>query len=108
MNAGAGIRSRTITWHDPHESSVGTHSLPGLEFLHRLSSGLIPAPPVDELLGLRSTYVMPGRVVFEYEPREDHYGSLGAVHGGILTAVLDAAMNAAAQTTLDAGVGFAT
>jgi uncharacterized protein (TIGR00369 family) len=108
MTAGADIRSRTITWHAPDEAIAGAASLPGLEFLHRLSSGLIPPPPVDELLGLRSTYVMPGRVVFEYEPREEHYGSLGAIHGGILTAVLDAAMNAAAQTTLDAGVGFAT
>jgi uncharacterized protein (TIGR00369 family) len=51
---------------------------------------------------------MPGRVVFEYEPREEQYGALGAVHGGVLTAVLDVALAAATQTTLDAGVGFAT
>ena len=62
-----------------------------------------PVPPVAELLGLRGTYVLPGRVVFEYEPREEQYGALGAVHGGILTAVLDIAMCSAAQTMLDAG-----
>ena len=51
---------------------------------------------------------MPGRVTFEYEPREEHYSSLGAVHGGIVTAVLDTAMCAAMQSVLDADVGLAT
>jgi uncharacterized protein (TIGR00369 family) len=108
MTAGAEPRSRTITWHDPAEAAASAYSLTGLEFLHRLTSGLIPVPPVAELLGLRGTYVLPGRVVFEYEPREEQYGPLGAVHGGILTAVLDVAMTSAAQTMLDVGVGFAT
>ena len=101
-------RSRTITWHDPVESSAHANGLTGLEFLHRQTSGLIPAPPVADLIGLRGTYVMPGRVTFEYEPREEHYSSLGAVHGGIVTAVLDAAMCAAIQSVLDADVGLAT
>src|SRR5918998_5839929 len=103
MAAGVEPRSRTITWHDPAEAAASAQALPGLEFLHRLTSGLIPLPPVVELLGLRGTYVLPGRVVFEYEPREEHYGSLGAVHGGILTAVLDTPMDAALPTTLRAG-----
>jgi uncharacterized protein (TIGR00369 family) len=84
------------------------NGLTGLEFLHRQTSGLIPAAPVEDLIGLRSTYVMPGRVTFEYEPREEHYSSLGAVHGGIVTAVLDTAMCAAMQSVLDADVGLAT
>ena len=105
---GAVTRSRTITWHDPAEAAASSRSLTGLEFLHRLTSGLIPVPPVAELLGLRCTYVMPGRVVFDYEPREEHYGSLGAVHGGIVSAVLDTAMSCAVQSMLDVGVGFAT
>jgi len=101
-------RSRTITWHDPVESSAYADGLTGLEYLHRQTSGLIPAPPVADLIGLRGTYVMPGRVTFEYEPREEHYSSLGAVHGGIVTAVLDTAMCAAIQSVLDADVGIAT
>jgi uncharacterized protein (TIGR00369 family) len=100
-------RSRTITWHDPAETAAGAYPLTGLEFLHRVSSGLIPGAPVAELLGLRGTYVMPGRVVFEYEPREEHYSALGAVHGGILTAVLESAMGAAVHSLLDVGVGLA-
>ena len=101
-------RSRTITWHDPVESAAAAHGLTGLELLHRQTSGLIPASPVADLIGLRGTYVMPGRVTYEYEPREEHYSSLGAVHGGIVTAVLDAAMCAALQSVLDADVGLAT
>lgn len=101
-------RSRTITWHDPVESATSAHGLTGLELLHRQTSGLIPAAPVADLIGLRGTYVMPGRVTFEYEPREEHYSSLGAVHGGIVTAVLDTAMCAAMQSMLDAGVELAT
>ena len=101
-------RSRTITWQDPVESAASAHGLTGLEFLHRQTSGLIPPAPVAELIGLRGTYVMPGRVTFEYEPREEHYSSLGAVHGGIITAVLDTAMCAAIQSVLDADVALAT
>lgn len=84
------------------------HGLTGLEFLHRQTSGLIAAAPVSALIGLRATYVMPGRVTFEYAPCAEHYSSLGAVGGGIVTAVLDAAMCAAAQSVLDAGVELAT
>jgi uncharacterized protein (TIGR00369 family) len=51
---------------------------------------------------------MPGRVVFEFEPREEHYNPLGSVHGGILTTVLDTVMGCAVQSLLDEGVGFAT
>src|SRR6187551_133530 len=105
---GTMTRSRTITWNDPVESAAYGQGLTGLEFLHRQTSGLIPAAPVADLIGLRGTYVMPGRVTFEYEPREEHYSSLGAVHGGIVTAVLDSAMCAAMQSVLDAEVGLAT
>jgi uncharacterized protein (TIGR00369 family) len=101
-------RHRLISWHDPVEVAAHARGLPGLEFLHRLTSGLIPAAPVAELVGLRSTYVMPGRVVFEYEPREEHYNGLGAVDSGILTTVLDAAMAAAVQSLLAADRGLAT
>jgi uncharacterized protein (TIGR00369 family) len=101
-------RTRTITWHDPLEAAGLSRKLTGLEFLHRISSGLIAPPPVAELVGFEPVYVMPGRVVFEYEPREEHYNPLGSVHGGILTTVLDTVMGCAVQSLLDEGVGYAT
>jgi uncharacterized protein (TIGR00369 family) len=101
-------RTRTISWHDPAEAAVLSQGLTGLEILHRISSGLIPAPPAAELVGFAPTYVMPGRVVFAYEPREEHYNTLGAVHGGILTTVLDTVMGCAIHSNLDAGIAPVT
>jgi uncharacterized protein (TIGR00369 family) len=108
MDAVAPDRHRLIVWNDPVETAAQARALAGLEFLHRVTSGQIPAAPVAQLVGLRSTYVMPGRVVFEYEPREEHYNGLGAVDAGILTTVLDAAMAAAVQSLLSAELGLAT
>jgi uncharacterized protein (TIGR00369 family) len=101
-------RTRTITWHDPAEAAALSAGLSGLEILHRISSGLIPAPPAASLVGFEPSFVMPGRVVFAYEPREDHYNTLGAVHGGILTTVLDTVMGCAVSSKLDAGVAPVT
>ena len=101
-------RTRMITWHDPAEALALSNGLTGLEILHRISSGLIPAPPAAELVGFTPSYVMPGRVVFAYEPREEHYNTLGAVHGGILTTVLDTAMGCAIQSKLDVGIAPVT
>jgi len=101
-------RTRTISWHDPAEAAGLVQGLSGLEILHRISSGLVPPPPAAELVGFRPTYVLPGRVLFEFEPREEHYNGLGGVHGGILTTVLDTVMGCAVQSLLDAGVGLAT
>ena len=101
-------RTRTITWHDPAEAAALSAGLSGLEILHRISSGLIPGPPAAALVGFEPTYVMPGRVVFAYEPREEHYNTLGAVHGGILTTVLDTVMGCAIHSKLEAGVAPVT
>ena len=101
-------RTRTITWQDPAEAAALSAGLNGLEILHRITSGLIPVPPAAELVGFAPTYVMPGRVVFAYEPREEHYNALGAVHRGILTTVLDTAMGCAIHSKLEAGIAPVT
>jgi len=93
-------RTRTITWDDPAESAALSQGLSGLEILHRIASGLIPPPPAASLVGFEPSYVSPGRVVFAYEPREEHYNALGAVHGGILTTILDTAMGCAVSSQL--------
>jgi uncharacterized protein (TIGR00369 family) len=95
-------RSRTITWHDPVEAAALGHGLSGLESLHRIGSGLLPPPPVAELVGFQPVFITPGYVVFSYEPREEHYNTLGAVHGGIITTVLDTVMGCAVHSQLDA------
>src|SRR5687767_7093725 len=101
-------RTRTITWQDPAEAAALSAGLCGLEILHRISSGLIPGPPAASLVGFEPTYVMPGRVVFAYEPREEHYNPLGSVHGGILTTVLDTVMGCAVQSLLAEDITYVT
>ena len=101
-------RTRTITWHDPAEAAALAAGLTGLEILHRITSGLIPRRPPPSSSALLPTYVMPGRVVFAYEPREEHYNTLGAVHGGILTTVLDTVMGCAIHSKLEAGIAPVT
>ena len=102
------LRTRTITWNDPSDAAAMADGLSGLEILHRIASGLIPAPPAAALVGFEPTYVMPGRVAFAYEPREEHYNALGAVHGGILTTVLDTVMGCAVQSKLEPGIAPVT
>lgn len=101
-------RTRTITWHDPAEAAALSAGLSGLEILHRISSGLIPPPPAAALVGFEPSFVMPGRVVFAYEPREEHYNTLGAVHGGIVTTVLDTVMGCAVSSNLEPGIAPVT
>ncbi len=96
-------RTRTITWHDPADSALRAAGLDGLEILHRIASGQLPPPPAAELVGFRPVFVTPGHVVFGYAPREEHYTGMGAVHGGILTTVLDTVMGCAVSSRLEQG-----
>ena len=41
-------------------------------------------------------------------PGEQHYNPIGAVHGGIITTILDSVMGCAVHSTLPAGVGYTT
>src|SRR5690606_24458495 len=49
-----------------------------------------------------------GSVSFNFEPQEFHYNTLGTVHGGVITAILDTAMGCTLQSTLPAGVLYTT
>jgi len=108
MNTAAPDRYRMVTWQDPAELSRAAHELSGLELLHRIASRQLPPPPVADLVGFSPTFVSPGLVVFDYEPREEHYNALGTVHGGIVTTILDAAMSCAVHSELESGIAYAT
>jgi uncharacterized protein (TIGR00369 family) len=49
-----------------------------------------------------------GRAVFEGEPGEEHYNTIGGVHGGYVATLLDSTLGSAVHTTLPAGVGYAS
>jgi uncharacterized protein (TIGR00369 family) len=48
----------------------------------------------------------PGRVVFSCRPDESVYNPIGAVHGGLVCALLDSVLGCALHSTLPLGRGF--
>ena len=48
----------------------------------------------------------PGRVVFNCRPDKSAYNPIGAVHGGLVCALLDAVLGCALHSTLPQGRGF--
>jgi uncharacterized protein (TIGR00369 family) len=101
-------RTRTYSWQDPAVSAQTARTLPGLEFLRRIVSGELPAPPIAYALDYALLEVEQGRAVFGIQPAESHYNPIGMVHGGIPCTLLDSAMGCAVHSTLPAGVGYTT
>ena len=104
----AAARSLTVTWDDPMIYADASKHMSGLELLRAMLAGELPPPPVSRLIGQRAHSVERGRVVFEMTPGEQHYNPIGAVHGGIITTILDSVMGCAVHSTLPAGVGYTT
>ncbi|HXW67535.1 MAG TPA: PaaI family thioesterase [Thermoplasmata archaeon] len=101
-------RQRQFAWSDPGRFAEPLRTQNGLEFMRSFQTGVLPAPPFMEMLGVRIVSVEPSSVVFEFEPAEYMYSPLGNVHGGIVTVLLDTAMGCSFHTTLRAGVGYTT
>ena len=93
---------------DPREVADRGRRLSGLDYIHAIVRGELPAPPISHLVGFRLVDAEPGRALFEMEPGPQHYNPIGSVHGGIALTLLDSAMGCAVHTLLDAGVGYTT
>src|SRR6476661_599585 len=100
------LRSKTITWHDPHELAAAGRTLSGQDFISQIARRILPAPPIAELFGMTIESVAPGDVVFRCEPDESTYNPIGVVHGGLACVLLDTVAGCAVHTTLPAGVGY--
>jgi uncharacterized protein (TIGR00369 family) len=108
MATAAPARSLTIIWDDPMIAASASRTMSGLDFLRVMLSGKLPPPPISVLIGQRAVSAEPGRVVFEITPAEQHYNPIGAVHGGVITTVLDSVMGCTVHSTLPAGIGYTT
>ncbi len=97
-----------IGWQDPAALAERARAMPGREFLEAIRDGLLPAAPIQELMGFRLVEVEEGRVAFRAEPGEQHYNPIGVVHGGLAATLLDSAMGASVHSTLPLGTGYST
>jgi len=77
-----------------------------VEVLRDLLEGRLPRPPLVAVLDFALEEVEEGRVVFSLMPGEEHYNSLGSVHGGVYATLLDSAAGAAVQSTLPQGTAY--
>ena len=79
-----------------------------LDDLRQLVDGMRPPPPIATLLGFTLTAVSPGEAVIELPAGQQHANPMGALHGGVLCDIADAAMGIAYASTLAEGQTFAT
>jgi uncharacterized protein (TIGR00369 family) len=80
----------------------------GIELLREAIAGKLSTGPLMATLGCQLVEVSDGFARFELVPSEQLHNPTHAAHGGVLSAVLDAAMGAAVLTTLDGKSGYAT
>ncbi|MEU7476575.1 PaaI family thioesterase [Lentzea sp. NPDC042327] len=99
-------RTRTYGWSDPRLLARAASELDGAEFLKKIGSGDLPAPPAAETTGLRMAEIGDGYARFELTPAEWHYNPIGSVHGGVLSTLADTALGCAVHSRLPAGTGY--
>ncbi|WP_404290057.1 PaaI family thioesterase [Glutamicibacter arilaitensis] len=106
MKAKSGEREKVVKWRDPAGALEQLPLLSGLEYLKLMASGELPGAPIAGHLNMDVAEVSEGSVTFICNPEESHYNPIGAVHGGLVCALLDSALGCAAHSTLPAGMGY--
>lgn len=65
-------------------------------------------PGIGQTLGMYLTRVEKGFVALESTPGEQHYNTIGSVHGGYIATLLDSACGGATHSMLEQGQTYAT
>ena len=97
------IHEKTIRWHDAAQVAPLLRARSGLEVMRGIKDGLLPPPPMVQMIGLRCVAADSGEVVTELEHDGTIENAIGTLHGGAIVTTLDTAMACAAYTTLEAG-----
>jgi uncharacterized protein (TIGR00369 family) len=85
-----------------------TLSISGLDFMHSVLRGDLPAPPMAETLNYYVSAVASGEVSFRGAPKFEHANPMGATHGGWYGTVLDSCMACAVMTMVPKGSVYTT
>ena len=104
----AARRELNIAWRDPYAALERAREMSGLDYMRALIAGVVPPPPIAELMDFTLVSVDEGEALFRGEPGEQHLNPIGSVHGGFAATLLDSALGCAVHTTLPAGVGYST
>jgi uncharacterized protein (TIGR00369 family) len=80
----------------------------GLEVMQALIAGELPRPPISFLTGAFPVDASEGSATFTMPCHEWLCSPLGTVEGGTIAMLADDALNAAIQTTVDAGAALAS
>jgi len=72
-----------------------------LQYYHGMVDGSVPHPPIADLIGFKVIEAEKGKIVIELVCNEMMANSIGAVQGGIIVTIADAAMGMAAMTLMD-------
>lgn len=99
-------QTKTISWVDPRPQALQALTMSGLEYLHAMKNGDIPAPPIGSHINLEFVEATPGQVIMAATPDESLYNPIGSVHGGFFATLLDSVCGCAVQTTLPAGTAY--
>jgi acyl-coenzyme A thioesterase PaaI-like protein len=62
-----------------------------LDELQQLVDGTLPPPPIAALIGFTPSAVSPGEAVIELAAGRQHANGMGALNGGVLCDIADAA-----------------
>ena len=76
--------------------------------MQKIARGELPQSPMGKTLGFRIVESEAGKTVFEGQPNSSHYNTIGSVHGGFASTLLDSAMGCAVHTKLGAGIFYTT
>jgi uncharacterized protein (TIGR00369 family) len=104
----AAVRRRTIEWRDPVEAARLAQGLSGADYLRKIVTGEVPAPPIAVTLGFDLAEIGEGFAVFTLAPGEHHYNPLATVHGGVICTLLDSAMGCAVHSVVPRGHAYTT
>lgn len=72
-----------------------------VQFYRDMAGGVVPHPPIADLIGFKVVEAGKGRIVIELVCNEKMVNSIGAVQGGITATIADASMGMAAMTLMD-------